>query len=416
MTVRKIGAPHHVELAIGAVASGGLVVLNDDVIRQLGVGDDELDRRTAVALGELAEQERRFRGDRPMPPLGGRTVVLVDDGLATGATMRAAVRAVRTAEPDAIVVAVPGRPARHVRRARRHRRRPGVPAAAGVVQRRRAVVRRLHGDHRRRRAAPAGRVLTRVETSTATGAGGEQRGTDAGRCSGCADPVGGSVGRRRSRRGRRAASSTVVVVGGDVAWSTVVGGAWSSWSVATWSSSSSTSWWSPARSSSWSSSSARSSWSWSSQERAADVTSSAGGPAIASRCEPAATSATASPGPRAVIETVGAGRDIRRQRHRRARSARPPTTRRRRRTGPARRRSARRGRRLEPTPCHRRRRRRRTTTAPVARVASACSARHRVLDVVEATDAEHGARRSPRPARPGHPCCAGRRCTATRGG
>jgi putative phosphoribosyl transferase len=107
MTVRKIGAPHHVELAIGAVASGRLVVLNDDVIRQLGVRDHDVDRQTTVALRELAEQERRFRGDRPMPALGGRTVVLVDDGLATGATMRAAVRAVRTAEPARVIVAVP---------------------------------------------------------------------------------------------------------------------------------------------------------------------------------------------------------------------------------------------------------------------------------------------------------------------
>lgn len=107
MTVRKIGAPHHVELAIGAVASGRLVVLNDDVIWQLGLRPEDVDRRTQVALGELAEQERRFRGDRPMPALAGRTVVLVDDGLATGATMRAAVRAVRTAGPARVVVAVP---------------------------------------------------------------------------------------------------------------------------------------------------------------------------------------------------------------------------------------------------------------------------------------------------------------------
>jgi putative phosphoribosyl transferase len=107
MTVRKIGAPHHVELAIGAVASGELVVLNDDVIRQLGVRDRDIDRQTSVALRELAQQERRFRGDRPPPPLAGRTVVLVDDGLATGATMRAAVRAVRTAAPERVIVAVP---------------------------------------------------------------------------------------------------------------------------------------------------------------------------------------------------------------------------------------------------------------------------------------------------------------------
>ena len=105
--VRKIGAPQHHELAIGAVASGELVVLNDHVIAMLALGDAAVERRTDVARHELVEQERRLRGDRPRPSLAGRTVILVDDGLATGATMRAAVVAVRTAGPQCLVVAVP---------------------------------------------------------------------------------------------------------------------------------------------------------------------------------------------------------------------------------------------------------------------------------------------------------------------
>src|SRR4051812_38932542 len=106
LVVRKIGTPHHEELAIGAVASGGLRVLNDDVIAHLGLRPSVVEERTRVALEELEQREARLRGDRaPVPPTG--TVVVVDDGLATGATMRAAVKALRNSEAETIAVAVP---------------------------------------------------------------------------------------------------------------------------------------------------------------------------------------------------------------------------------------------------------------------------------------------------------------------
>jgi predicted phosphoribosyltransferase len=107
LAVRKVGAPHHHELAIGAVASGGLLVRNEEVIAHLGVSSDAFERRAAVARQELADQERRLRRGRPPVGLAGRVVIVVDDGLATGATMRVAVRAVRGAGPARVVVAVP---------------------------------------------------------------------------------------------------------------------------------------------------------------------------------------------------------------------------------------------------------------------------------------------------------------------
>lgn len=107
LTVRKIGTPGHVELAIGAIASGGLVVRNDELIARLRLTPAEVAARVDVARRELAERDRRLRGDRPPPVLAGAVVVLVDDGVATGATMRAAVAAVRSAAPARVVVAVP---------------------------------------------------------------------------------------------------------------------------------------------------------------------------------------------------------------------------------------------------------------------------------------------------------------------
>jgi putative phosphoribosyl transferase len=105
--VRKLGTPGHRELAMGAIASGGVRVLNDDVVRWYGIPQDAID---AVAREEELEPRRReltYREGREPAPIDGRAVILVDDGLATGSTMRAAVKAVRQRQPSRVVVAVP---------------------------------------------------------------------------------------------------------------------------------------------------------------------------------------------------------------------------------------------------------------------------------------------------------------------
>jgi predicted phosphoribosyltransferase len=108
--VRKLGTPGQSELAMGAIASGGVRVLNEDVIRLLGIPEEVIDRVAAEELWELERRERAYRGERPAPDLKDRTVILVDDGLATGSTMHAAVAAVRQTRPARIVVAVPVAP------------------------------------------------------------------------------------------------------------------------------------------------------------------------------------------------------------------------------------------------------------------------------------------------------------------
>jgi predicted phosphoribosyltransferase len=109
--VRKLGVPGHEELAMGAIASGGVQVVNEQVAGRLGLGEADL-RRAAEAEGrELARREQRYREGRPPPDLRGKIVLLVDDGLATGSTMRAAVAAVRQLGPARVVVAVPTAPA-----------------------------------------------------------------------------------------------------------------------------------------------------------------------------------------------------------------------------------------------------------------------------------------------------------------
>jgi putative phosphoribosyl transferase len=106
-SVRKLGVPGHEELAMGAIATGDVTILNDDIIREAGVSQVAIDGVVAQETRELQRRERLYRGTQPPPDVEGRTVILVDDGLATGTTMRAAVRAVRQLNPRSIVVAVP---------------------------------------------------------------------------------------------------------------------------------------------------------------------------------------------------------------------------------------------------------------------------------------------------------------------
>ena len=105
--VRKLGMPGHPEFAMGAIASGGIRVLSDDVIRWYGISPAAIDAVAREELAELERREREYRRGRPMTDLRGRTAILVDDGLATGSTMRAAVQAVRALGPARVVVAVP---------------------------------------------------------------------------------------------------------------------------------------------------------------------------------------------------------------------------------------------------------------------------------------------------------------------
>lgn len=105
--VRKLGVPGHEELAMGAIASGGVRLVNHDVVDALGIPETVIDQVSQREQVELERREHLYRGRRPMIPLGNKTVVLVDDGLATGSTMRAAVTAVGQRQPARIVVAVP---------------------------------------------------------------------------------------------------------------------------------------------------------------------------------------------------------------------------------------------------------------------------------------------------------------------
>lgn len=107
MVVRKLGVPGHEEYAMGAIASGGMHLLNDAVVRELGISPAAIENVVRAERIELERRERRYRDGRPPPDVRGRTVVLVDDGLATGSTMRVAIKALRVLQPVRIVVAVP---------------------------------------------------------------------------------------------------------------------------------------------------------------------------------------------------------------------------------------------------------------------------------------------------------------------
>ena len=153
--VRKLGAPGHEEFAFGALASGGRVVVNDDVVRGLRISPQEL-RAVAEREGrELIRREAAYRDGRPPVDVTGKTVILVDDGLATGASMFAAVQALREAEPAAIVIAVPAAPESTCREFAGHRRRRGLREHAHAISRGGRVVLGLPAGHRRRGAPTA---------------------------------------------------------------------------------------------------------------------------------------------------------------------------------------------------------------------------------------------------------------------
>ncbi len=105
--VRKLGVPGREELAMGAIATGGVRVVNEETVRHLNIPREVIDTVAANELKELERRERAYRGDRPAPDVEGHTVILVDDGLATGSTMRAAVAALRRQRPAHVIVAVP---------------------------------------------------------------------------------------------------------------------------------------------------------------------------------------------------------------------------------------------------------------------------------------------------------------------
>lgn len=107
---RKLGAPTQPELAFGAIASGGVRILDPEIVQALGISDFEIERVTATAQKELERRERAYRGGRPPLPVQGATVILVDDGIATGSSMRAAIAALRQVKPNRLVIAVPVAP------------------------------------------------------------------------------------------------------------------------------------------------------------------------------------------------------------------------------------------------------------------------------------------------------------------
>lgn len=105
--VRKLGVPRHEELAMGAISTGGVRVLNEDVVDYMRIPEHIIDAIAADELKELERRELAYRGNRPEPDVKGKTVILIDDGLATGSTIRAAAQALRQQQPARIIVAVP---------------------------------------------------------------------------------------------------------------------------------------------------------------------------------------------------------------------------------------------------------------------------------------------------------------------
>ncbi len=107
LIVRKLGVPGQEELAMGAIASGGALVLNNDIVKTLALDEEAIEREVVREQTELERRDMRYRGAKPFPSLAGKTVIVVDDGIATGATMRAAVKALRQHRPARLIIAAP---------------------------------------------------------------------------------------------------------------------------------------------------------------------------------------------------------------------------------------------------------------------------------------------------------------------
>ncbi len=107
LIVRKLGAPGQEELALGAIASGGVRIINEDVLPFLSLTEEEIERIVAREQSELERREKLYRGDRPAPDARGKIVILVDDGIATGASMRSAVEAIRRQQPAKLIIVAP---------------------------------------------------------------------------------------------------------------------------------------------------------------------------------------------------------------------------------------------------------------------------------------------------------------------
>jgi predicted phosphoribosyltransferase len=116
--VRKLGVPGQPELAMGAIASGGITLLNHDIVAQLNISPRDIEVVAATERAELQRREQLYRGERACPKVAGATIIVVDDGLATGASMRAAIAALRRQDPARIIVAVPIAPAQTCRELR----------------------------------------------------------------------------------------------------------------------------------------------------------------------------------------------------------------------------------------------------------------------------------------------------------
>ncbi len=148
LIVRKLGVPGQEELAMGAIASGGIHLINSGIVHALHISKQQIADRVAQEQRELERREHLYRGDRGAPDIRGHTVILVDDGVATGSTMRVAISAVRQQNPALVIVAVPVAADSVRKQLERRSGRGCLPLHSGRSRRRRTVVSKLYPNHR----------------------------------------------------------------------------------------------------------------------------------------------------------------------------------------------------------------------------------------------------------------------------